>query len=160
MKTHKPLLVLLTIFSPFLASCVFNSNADTQKPAVIFTVIVSGDRTISGSPENRKIEVFTNQASFNSNLSIYGQPYDEHTVDFSTRKVLLLSLGGQSSGGSSISTEKLEDYGEYIKATILIIKPGDKCIGTSSEASPYQFIEIESTKELVFEEKLEVKACA
>ncbi|MDH4234348.1 MAG: protease complex subunit PrcB family protein [Gallionella sp.] len=160
MRIEKLLVVLLTMFAPLLMSCGgSSSNAATLPPSVMFTVIVSGNNTISGVPENRKIEVFTNQASFNSSLYLYIQPIKEHTVDFSMRRVALLSLGGRSTSGYSISVENIEDFGEYIKAKVLIKKPGSNCIVTQSLTSAYEFIEIESVKELVFEERVAVVNC-
>ncbi|MBI3773166.1 MAG: protease complex subunit PrcB family protein [Gammaproteobacteria bacterium] len=159
MKINKLLVVLVTMLAPLLVSCVPESNADTPLPIVTFTVIASGDKTISGLPENRKIEVFTSQTSFNSSLYLYIHPVTEHTVDFSSRRVVLLSLGGRSTGGHSISVEKIEDFGEYIKAKIVIKKPGSNCIVTQSQTSPYEFIEIKRVKELLFEERIEVQGC-
>jgi hypothetical protein len=159
MKITKLLVVLVTMLAPLLVSCAPESNADTPLPTVTITVIASGDNTISGSPENRKIEVFTSQTSFDSSLYLYIQPFAEHTVDFSSRRVALLSLGGRPTGGYSISVEKIEDFGDYIKAKVLIKKPGNNCIVTQTQTSPYEFIEIESVKELLFEERVEVQGC-
>ena len=159
MEINKKLAVLVVMLAPLLLSCVPQSDADTPLPTVPFSVIASGDNTISGSPENRKTEVFTNQASFNSSLYLYVQPVAEHTVDFSSRRVVFLSLGGRSTGGYSISVEKIEEFGEYIKAKVLIKKPGSNCIVTPAQTSPYEFIEIESVEELLFEERVEVQEC-
>ena len=46
--------------------------------------------------------------------------FTEHTVDFSVRKVALLSLGARDTSGYSISLEIIVDFGDYIKATVLI----------------------------------------
>jgi hypothetical protein len=73
--------------------------------------------------------------------------------------VALLSLGGRSTGGYSISAEKIEDHGEFIKASIIIKKPGSNCGVTQALTSPYQFVEVESVKELLFEERIEVINC-
>ena len=71
----------------------------------------------------------------------------------------MLSLGRRPTGGYSISAEKIEDYGEFIKASIIIKKPGINCGVTQALTSPYQFIEVESVKELLFEERVEVVNC-
>lgn len=159
MKINKLLVVLITMLVPVLVSCVPQSDADTPPSTVTFTVIASGNNTISGAPANRKIEVFTSQASFNSSWHLYIQPDTERTVDFSSKKVVLLSLGMRSTGGYSISVEKIEDFGEYITAQVLIKKPGSNCIVTQAQTSPYEFTEIASMKELLFEERIEVQEC-
>jgi hypothetical protein len=149
----------LSIVAPLLAGCALDSKADTPLPAVNYSVIAAGDNTISGLPENRKLEIYTNQTSFNSSFYLFLQPVAEPTVDFSSRRVALLSLGGRPTGGYSISAEKIEDYGEFIKASIIIKKPGSNCSVTQAQTSPYQFIEVESVKELLFEERVEVVNC-
>lgn len=157
----KILISLLSLAAPLLASCAVDSKANTNTPlpTVNYSVIASGDNTINGQPENKKLEVFTNQSTFNSNFYLYIQPIAEQTVDFSSRRVALLSLGGRPTGGYSISAEKIEDFGDYIKATVLIKKPGANCIVTQALTSPYQFVEVESTKELLFEERVELVDC-
>jgi hypothetical protein len=80
-------------------------------------------------------------------------------VDFSSRRVILLSLGGRPTGGYSISVEKIVDHGDFIKASIVIKKPGSNCFVTQAQTSPYQFVEVESVKELLFEERVEVVNC-
>ena len=150
---------LLSLVAPLLASCAIDSNANAPLPTVNYSVVATGNNTINGQPENKKLEVFSNQPAFNSSLYLFIQPLVEHTVDFSSRRVALLSLGGRSTGGYSISAEKIEDYGDYIKATVLIKKPSVNCVVTQAQSSPYQFVEVESTKELLFEERVEFVDC-
>ena len=156
---HKIFTFLLSVVAPLLVSCAPDSNAGTFLPTVSYSVITAGDNTINGLPENRKLEIYTDQTSFNSSLYLFLQPFAEYRVDFSSRKVVLLSLGGRPTGGYSISAEKIEDYGEFIKASIIIKKPGSNCLVTQAQTSPYQFIEVESVKELLFEEIVEVVNC-
>lgn len=150
---------ILSAIAPLLVSCAPDSSAGTPLPTVSYSIIASGDNTISGLPENRKLEIYTDQTAFDSSLYLFIQPLAEHIVDFSSRRVALLSLGGRPTGGYSISVEKIEDYGEFIKASIVIKKPGSNCIVTQALTSPYQFVEVESVKELLFEERVEVVNC-
>ncbi len=149
----------LSVIAPLLISCAPDSSAGTPLPTVNFSVIAAGDSTISGKPENRKLEIFTDQTSFNAALHVFIQPLAEYTVDFSTRRVVLLSLGGRPTGGYSISMEKIEDYGEFLKASIIIKKPGSNCFVTQAQTSPYQFVDVESIKEMIFAERIEVVNC-
>ena len=159
MKIAMPLTALLVLLAPLLASCLSESSADTAQSSVRYSVLLAGERTLSGKPENRKLEVFSNQTSFDSSLYLYVLTLREQTVDFSMRRVALLSLGERPSGGYSISAESIEDFGAYLKARIVLKKPGARCIVTQSITSPYQFIEIESVKDLIFEERVEVVDC-
>jgi hypothetical protein len=152
-------MVPLSVVVCLLVSCAPISNADTPLPAVSFSVIASGDNTVNGQPATRKLEIYTDQAAFNSSFYFFLIPIREHTVDFSTRRVALLSLGIRPTGGYSISAEKIEDHGEFIKASIVIKKPGSNCVVTQALTSPYQFVEVASVKELLFEERVEVVDC-
>jgi PrcB C-terminal len=92
-------------------------------------------------------------------LYLFIQPLAEHTVDCSSRRVVLLSLGGRPTSGYSISVEKIEDYGEFIKASVIIEKPSSNCVVTQAQTSPYQFVEVESVKDFIFDEKIAVVSC-
>ncbi len=150
---------LLSLVAPLLASCAPDSKASTPLPAVNYSVIATGDNTRTGLPANKKLEVYTDQTSFNASLYLFIEPVAEYTVDFSSRRVILLSLGGRPTGGYSISTKKIEDCGDYIKVSIIVKKPGSNCVVTQAQTSPYQFVEVESVKELIFEERIEVVNC-
>lgn len=156
---NKLLISLLTILTPLFVSCVPESGSETPLSTVSFKEIASGDYTISGVPENKKIEVYTSQSLFNSSLYQFLQPLTEYTVDFTSKKVVLVSLGQSSSAGYAISAEKIEDYGDYIKLNVIITTPGENCVTASVITSPYQFIEIDSTKRIIFNERIEVVDC-
>ncbi|MDH5517473.1 MAG: protease complex subunit PrcB family protein [Gammaproteobacteria bacterium] len=153
--------VKLMVFVPFIiiAWCLPACDTETELPVVAFTVIASGNNAISDLPLNRKFEVFTDQASFNSHLYSYIQPSVEHSVDFNSRRVALLSMGPRSSGGYSISAQSIEDHAAFIKLKVLLIKPGNHCDTTQALSAPFEFIEIESVNELVIEERVETIDC-
>ena len=74
---------VLSLVAPLLVSCtpdsnagapLLNSNDVIPLPTVSYSVIASGDSTINGLPENRKLEIYTNQTAFNSNLYLFLQP--------------------------------------------------------------------------------------
>lgn len=156
-KQRFPVLILLSLL---LSSCITVSDADTPVPEVDFSVIISGQNTLSGLPENRKIEVFTDQQSLNSILALYVNFVTEPPIDFTSSQAVLLSMGGRSSGGYSIAAEAVEDHGDYNKLKVLLTTPGSNCYTTQALTSPYQFIEIKSTKELLIEERLVVTDCS
>ena len=120
-------------------------------------IFAGGDNTCSGSPENRKFEVFADQPSLASSLYLYIRPLVPILVDFSSSQAVLSSLGSAPSSGYSISVERVEDYGDYIKAKAVIVHPGSHCVVAQAITSPYQFVAIESLKELVFEERVELR---
>ncbi len=142
-----------------LSGCLSDSNAESTLPRVSFTEIASGDSTVNGIPENRKIEVFTDQNSLNTALAIYVQFVVEHTVDFNNKRVVLLSMGERSSGGYSIGAQYIEDNGDYLELNILLSKPGDSCGVAQVLTYPFQFVEVQSTKELIIREHITVTNC-
>ncbi len=151
--------LLLIVFLPLLVNCKAIPNTTSPIPSVTYLEIVSGDNNINGRQENKKITVFSDQASLNSALAIYIQSVTEHTVDFHSSQAALLSMGGRSSGGYSIGAEYVEDHGDYIELGIVLTKPGDSCFTNQMLTSPYQFIEIKSTKKLIINERVVVADC-
>jgi hypothetical protein len=149
--------VVLIIFC--LTGCLSDTNAETSTQNVPFSEIVSGQNPVSGVYENRKIEVFKDQVSLNARLAAYVQLPQEHTVDFSTRRAVLVNLGQRNTGGYSVAMSGIRELSDHIMASITIIKPGSNCAVTQSFTSPFQFIEVQSTKEILFVEQLVVSDC-
>ena len=156
-KLTNTLFVVLIIFC--LAGCLSDTNAETPTQDVPFSEIVSGQNPVSVVYENRKIEVFKDQASLNARLAAYVQLTQEHTVDFSKKRAVLINLGQRSTGGYSVATSGIQEFSEHIMAFITITKPGSNCAVTQSFTSPFQFIEVQSTREIVFAEQLVVSDC-
>jgi len=142
-----------------LAGCLSDTNADTPINNVPFSIIAAGSNPISGVEKNRKLEVFRDQASFNARLAEYVQSVQEYTVDFSTKRVVLSDLGQRNTGGYSVSTSKVLEFNDYVVVFITITKAGSTCAVPQAFTSPYEFIEVQSTKELLFAEQQVVTAC-
>ncbi len=148
--------ILITVC---LAGCLSDTNADTPIPTVSFSVIVSGDNPISGVVKNRKLEVFRDQASLNARLAEYVQFVHEHTVDFSTKRAVLLDMGQRNTGGYSIATSEIQEFNDHVMVSVTITKPGSNCVVTLALTSPFEFIEVQSTKEILFTEQLVITNC-
>ncbi len=160
MKINIILIVAIAIISFMLTGCGSDSNAERPTPQVSFSIIAAGQNPQSGTFENRKIEIFRDQESLNLSLSKYLQLLSEqHTIDFTSTQAVLINIGVRDTGGFSVKTESIEEFPSYIKMKIKITKPGQNCTVTGALTSPYEFIEIFSTKELIFEESLEIDQC-
>ena len=142
-----------------LAGCLSDTRAETPIPTVPFSVIVSGDNPVSGVDKNRKLEVFRDQASLNTRLAEYVQFVQEHAVDFSTKRAVLLDLGQRNTGGYSIATSEIQEFNDHVIIVITVTKPGSTCAVTQAFTSPFEFIEVQSTKEILFVEQLVVSNC-
>ena len=147
------------ISSTFLSACVSESSAESPAPTIPFSIIVSGQYTASGVVENRRIEVFRDQASLNANLAIYVQFVQEHTVDFSTSQVVLTNVGERGNPSYGVKTERIFESQDHITVQTTLSKPGNSCASLPVLAYPFEFIEIQSTKEIIFEQKLVVVDC-
>jgi PrcB C-terminal len=150
---------LVVLLISCLTGCLSDTNAETPIPTVPFSVIVSGDNPVSGVNKNRKLEVFRDQASLNTRLAEYVQFVQEHTVDFSTKRAVLLDLGQRDTGGYSVATSGIQEFSDHIVASITITKSGSNCAVTQTLTSPFQFIEVQSSKEILFVEQLVVSDC-
>jgi hypothetical protein len=142
-----------------LSGCSTVTNADTPVNDVPFSVIAAGADPISGVDKNRKLEVFRDQASFNARLAEYVQPVQEYTVDFSTKRVVLSDMGQRNTGGFAISTTKVQEYADYVMVSITLTKPGSTCAVTQAFTAPFEFIEVQSTKEILFAEQQVITNC-
>ena len=152
---------------PFLLSamgaatgCMSEADAETNTGKPEATVIASGEYTVSGLSALRKIEIYGDQSSFNTSLYEFVQPIDEESVDFSLNKVVLFSMGERPSGGYSVSVSGIEESDDHVKVSVLYSFPGNDCMVTSVVTSPFQFIKINTTKELVFEESIQAAPCS
>lgn len=142
-----------------LAGCLSDTSAGTPIRTIPFSVIESGYYPISGTDKNRKLEVFRDQASLNARLTEYVQLPQEHTVDFSTKRAVLLDLGQRNTGGYSIAASEVQEFSDSVMVSITITKPGSNCAVTQAFTSPFQFIEVQSTREIVFVEQMVVSDC-
>ena len=159
MKHQIHFLFIMPLSFLFFIGCNSDSNAQIAVSEVPYSIILSGDNTLSGTFENRKIEIFRDQESLDSSLALYATFIREHTVDFSSSRVVLINMGERNTGGYSVEVDIIEDHPDYIILKAIMVKPGENCMTTPSLTSPYIFIEIESAKEILIEESLEIDDC-
>lgn len=155
MKMRNSQFLALFLCFSFVSGCFSVSNTGT----IPFIVIAAGSNTISGIFENRKVEVFNDQTSLDQTLALYVQFAQPYTVDFSTHQVVLTNVGQRNSGGYSVYTEQILEYSDHLKVQTVLTKPGYGCVTTLALTSPFEFIEIQSTKEIVFEQEVITVDC-
>jgi len=148
--------ILITVC---LAGCLSDINAETPVPTVLFSVIESGYNPVSGVDKNRGLEVFRDQASFNARFAEYVESVQEHTVDFSAKRVILSDLGQRNTGGYSIATSEIREFNDHVIVHVTVTKPGSTCVVTQAFTAPFEFIEVQSTKEILFDEQLVITNC-
>jgi hypothetical protein len=152
--------IFMLLITSCLTGCLSPTSAETPIQYVPFSVIVSGQYPISGADKNRKMEVFKDQPSFDAELALYVELIQPHIVDFSAKRVVLITLGQRNTGGYSVAMTGVQEFSDYIRASITITKPGSNCAVPQSITSPFQFIEVQGTKEMIFTEQLVVSNCS
>lgn len=156
----RPMRIIISAAScAFVAGCLADSRADGADSSVPFSVIASGQYPVGGVYENRKVEVIADQSSLDARLAACVQYIQQHTVDFSQRQVVLANMGQRNTGGYSVATSGVQEFDNHIKVKITLTKPGGACAVTQVLTSPFEFVEIHSAKEIVFEERLVAASC-
>lgn len=135
-----------------------DSEGGSKGTPVNFSVIESGQHAVSGDLDLRRLEVYDDQASFNESFFEFSNS-GEYPVDFSAKRVVLMSLGKRSTGGYEIAATDVRDMETHVTVFVEITRPGDGCVVTQSATSPYQFIEIATVRTVTFEETLTVTEC-
>lgn len=153
----KQILTILILMISY--SCSPDDATDDSAQPVNYSILVEGDNTISGTPDERRFVVFTDQQSLNENLALYVQSFAAILVDFTISRAILLSLGERSSGGYSIRTARVENIEGKNTVHVTIFEPGSNCSTTQSITSPYQFISVNSIQEFIFRESVSVVNC-
>ena len=93
-------------------------------------------------------------------FSMYSNYNNMPSVDFSKEIALAVFNGQSSTGGYSISFDKIEEGSDSIKATIIRSSPGSGCNVTTAVTSPFEIIAIKKTdKPIVFESRKIVTEC-
>lgn len=140
--------------------CMSQAGAETSPEGPMVTTIASGNNTVTGLAPTRKIEVYRDQVTFNGSLYEFIQPMAEETIDFTLNQVVLLSLGEKSSGGYSVSVSGVEETDDYVRVFVSYTFPGSNCMVPTVITSPFLFVNIDTVKELVFEERIQSVSCS
>lgn len=140
------------------AGCVGESTAQSDAPEVRFSQLHQGLYTDSGVMTDKKAVVFTTEDRYSDVLAIYSSEAAV-AVNFDTSRVLLVDMGGRSTGGYAISVTSVEEFDDHVTANIRLVKPGPDCVVTQAFTNPYQFVLIQTSKEVLVSESIAVKRC-
>jgi hypothetical protein len=140
------------------AGWVDDSNAQQGTPEVQFSQLHEGLNTSSGVMTDKKAVVFNTQDRYSGALATYSSDAPA-TIDFSSSRVLLADMGGRNTGGYSISVTSVEEFDDHVAANIQLVRPGPDCMVTQAFTNPYQFVLIQTTKEVLVSESVSVEPC-
>lgn len=111
-----------------------------------------------GSSTNKSSIIIKDQNSYDAELLSRTSDATK-TVNFEEETLLLIDMGTRSSGGQSIQVDSFVDKGEYIRATIAFILPGNNCITSTATTNPFQMIKLDTTKDVLITEKRIISDC-
>lgn len=139
----------LIVFVALIAAGVFlvsEEQAAAPTSAVVvsvpFTEIAQG---INANVSKRVNYLITSEEGLQELWKLLDAEGTPPTVDFSSRSVVAVFAGQQSSGGHQISVTKVEDGSSRVVA-IQRVTPGAGCVVTQALTSPYQVIEVPNTE--------------
>jgi len=150
---------LAGFISLVLSGCLPFADGSTPLEELSFTVLAFGQFPVTGIYGNKKLEVFREQSALDAIVPAYLQPGAISGVDFSSEQVFLATLGQRNSGGFEVATQAVKEFTTHILVTVHITVPGPNCIVDTALSEPFEFVLINSRKELIFSETYQQQAC-
>jgi hypothetical protein len=140
------------------AGCGADAQNDPEPVDPLFSQLHSGDHVESGMATSKQAQVFTNQADYEAALARYTSSSPAN-IDFSTSRVLLVAMGQRPTGGYGIRVSSVEPHARYVVANVILSVPGEDCAVTEVITNPYQFVQIQTTDDVLVQEQLVVDVC-
>lgn len=151
---QKLLLIASTILSLQACEVVM---ADDQ-PQILSSEILHENHynEFGGATPKSAMVLQTEEDYHHELLKRSSEPYV--TIDFSQELVVLIDMGLKPSGGYSIEFD-LTEQEDVITMHVTYIFPGDTCGVTLAFTNPYQFIRLNTQKNVIFNETVKVEQC-
>jgi hypothetical protein len=145
-------LVLLFSISVSIQSCGGDANATSPLFEIEYEILHESEHNEYGEYTSKAAVVIGSQINYEKELLLRTSDLTKH-VNFNEEKILLIDMGGRSTGGPSINLINLVDNGDHIVATIeLNVRSG----ALQWVTNPYKFIKIKSRKEILVVEQLHI----
>jgi hypothetical protein len=80
-------------------------------------------------------------------------------VDFSSQRVVALTMGSQPAGGYAVGVSSVAGYPDKVVVTVEMKSPGAGCINTSAISNPYEFALVPSALPVEFVETAVTQDC-
>ena len=146
------------ILSVFLFSC---SGSNGVMSKVEFEVLVN---SFYSSVTEKKEIIATDRDEYIKIMNIAYEYLDRvpeiQEVDFNRYIVIAVFMGAKTSGGYSITVDKIIEKSDKITVYINEISPGKNCITTDAITYPFELIKIPKTdKKIIFKTRGITKDC-
>lgn len=133
------------------------ASAESQPDPIYTAVMHESTYNEYNDSTNKSSTVITSLEHYSRELLLRSSEPTQ-AVNFANESILLIDMGTRNSGGYSVSLESVSDAGDYIRANVVFTLPGD-CAVTTEITNPYQFIKIETSKEILVTESIELASC-
>jgi hypothetical protein len=138
---------LIAFIGLIVAGVVLIQEKDPGAPApppfsvvsVPFTELLSGD---SAQVSRRVNYLITSDEGLKELWKLIGTKSTMPQVDFSTRAVVAVFVGEQTTGGYGIAISKIEDNASSRLVSVQLTSPGEGCVVTQAITSPYQIVTV------------------
>jgi hypothetical protein len=150
------------IFSAFLLSLAFScSNQGDEESNVPFEVVL--ESSFSSVSDKRQVAIKNNE-DYQKLMSEVYKDLDQMPrfpdADFTKNSIIAVFMGPKSSGGYSVSIDKIKESSGKITVYTIETAPGKNCVVTQAETRPYIIVRIPKIdKEVKFKTKETVKDC-
>ncbi len=162
-------LIPALLSAALLQGCNSGGGNNTHKasleltPAAVTYKTLHQGQTPYSETVGKSIRIVRNEAQYDKALqehdpiTITGADIDPST-DFDTQQILVLG-NLFATGANTFKLIAIKDYGDYLLAEVMYEVIGTGCVGTADINTPFFFIEVDSKKRLLVEEKLQVNHC-
>ena len=147
----------LTIYLLLLMTFGSSLSYSEQERRVHYKVLESGQFG-PHMDSGKQIIIINNENQFESEFNKY-QIASIPNIDFERNVVVLINIGGKSSGGYKIDIEGIVDNNEKTTIKSNISSPSSSCNTASVMTNPYIFVEVTTTKDIVVKERFVTNKC-
>lgn len=127
-----------------LSSCATTSNKATEKQ--LFEVLTQQE---TGGASIRFFEILSEEKEIQMLLSDENLKKKIKPSDINTSNFIILNLGEKSSGGYSVTIDKVEETTTNIVVFVKEIAPDSNSPVTDLMTNPYAIVKINSKKEII-----------
>lgn len=152
-------IIIFTAFATliaFIQGC--GSSAHASLPEVGYTVLHEDHNNDYTSDTNKSAIIFRDQSEYERELALRTNAAPAN-IDFEASVVLMLDMGTRNSSGHNIQLKSISESDNFIVATVELSLPGN-CNVDGALTNPYQFIAIETKKDILITEELVSRTCS
>ena len=122
------------------------------------TVLHKADYNLDDKETFKTLQEIDNQTDYQLELARLSVEVPK-SVDFSSERVVALTMGSQPAGGYSVGVSSVARYEDKVVVTVEMKSPGAGCVNTSAMSNPYEFALVPSALPIEFIETSVTQDC-